>query len=268
MRKVKTLKRVISGAVSAAMLITGMQLPAAAEGPVEYLPETELDEAYLDDGMFYLASASAELAENAGTGYLLKAARYGDCSAAASVRLTMTDVTASYGKDYTAELYDAGLFDGGVKNRYASRSMLEVLTDDPDAVEEYNYSDAVIDGTADAETDETAELTDEEKEEVKEAAQQALGELIGGEVEVSELDEEPETDAQADTSESSASSLAQAKADATGLENDKTPMDLPSSGGNSSTSAGYMSDKTEELNEGLKSAYLIIDFDEGESEKY
>ena len=78
--------------LAALMLLS--YLPAAAAYEPEYLPEGEIDEAYVADGQFYLASAGAEICENAGHGYLLKIARCGSAGDAASVRLTMTDVTA------------------------------------------------------------------------------------------------------------------------------------------------------------------------------
>ncbi|MBQ1434957.1 MAG: hypothetical protein IIZ19_03570, partial [Clostridia bacterium] len=306
----KKTRKLLSFILAAAMLVIAVQPIAFAQDAPEYLPETEIDESIVTDGMFYLASGGAELYESSGHGYLLKIARRGDASDAAKVRLTMLGQTASYGKDYTVSLFDAGLFEGKVENARQSKSMLDVMLENEDAIEEYNYSDAIVDGSIDPNAE--VQLTDEQMAEIGNEAQNIAEALLESEMDaiaetapesyLSDAQDEsgdvtdadaPSEDAVddangADTADDASvsdvretsepvvvsapdgevttgsMSLLEAKANATGLESDKTPM----SGGDAKLNAPYLTNRQEELDEALQSAYLVIDFAEGETEKY
>lgn len=263
-------KRFLSVLLAAAMTATCVPVTVFADTTPEYLPEGEIDSAYVDDGMFYLASSGAEIEENADHGYLLKVARTGEGSQEQSVRLTMTDITASYGKDYKIKLYDKSLLEGKIENKNESKSMLEVVENN--SAEAYNYSDAIIDGTITAEnqlTDEemASELSEEKKQEIQEGTNEFLNSIMSD-------DEEQASDdlsAEEDTSENEPVTegkftLSQARENATGLKNDKQPLSYNSD--NNETSVGYMSRGMEVVNEELSSAYMVINFEAGETEKF
>ena len=146
--------------LAAAMLVTGVPMTAFAAEEPQYLPEHEIDPEVISDGQFYLGTAEAELQEDAESDYLLKIGRYGTADTDASVRVTMMDVNAAYGKDYKVELYDGSLFDAGVQNASDAESVLSYVQ--KNAAEEYNYSDAIVDGSIAAED----QLSEEEAQAV------------------------------------------------------------------------------------------------------
>lgn len=255
-------KRAISLLLAFVMLFSLLPVQVFAAEEPEYLPEAEIEEQYVSDGAFYFASAGAELYENTGSGYLLKVARWGDGEEAASVRLTMTDVTASYGEDYTVSLYGAGLFEGIVKNGAKSESMLEYLQNHE--TKEYNYSDAIIDGTITAEDqpaegEENIELTEEQKSEIENASNELMAAISGtstDEVETTVYD-----------AESAGSVLSAAREKATGLKDDREPAaygaPAVSGTGSSSDSVANMADSITEVSNALNASYIVINFDEG-----
>ncbi len=259
-------KKIISMILVTVMMLSCVAVSSYAEEAPEYLPETEINTAYLEDGMFYFASAGAEIPENYGCGKLLKIARIGNGAGEQTVRLTMTDRTASYGKDYKVELYDKSLFEGGVKNSISSQSMLEFIENND--TEEYNYSDAIVDGSISEEAllsdeeSESLEFTDEEKAVIEDVTNDFADKIVDSSENV---EEQPEPEKEADEVKEK-SSLAFARESATGLKNDKAPLTHTS--GISSGSAGYMQSSIAEVSEALNSAYIDITFDEGETEKF
>lgn len=265
-------KRIISAMLTAAMTASCIPVNVFAEAEPEYIPETEIDSAYIDDGMFYLASAGAEIEENAGHGYLLKIARSGSGDEEQSVRLTMTDMTASCGKDYKVKLYNKALFEGRIENTGISQSMLDFIENNDSEL--YNYSDAVIDGTVTAENqlteeeEKNSEITDEEKQKIQDSTNEFMNSIIteSNEDNNSSADNNTTEENQEETVTDGSFTLARAKENATGLENDKQPLSF--NGGTDNSSAGYMSDSIEEVNKELSSAYMTIKFDAGETEKY
>ena len=68
------------------------------------LPEVELTEEILSGDLFYLASTSATLREGANETYLLRVGRGGSAETESSVLVKISDMTASYGKDYTVSV--------------------------------------------------------------------------------------------------------------------------------------------------------------------
>ena len=254
-------KRLLAIVLLVAVTLTTVPITAFAEPEPTALPTVTIDEQYIEDGAFYFASASAEIEENAGHGYLLKVCRFGDATTAQSVRLVMTDVTASYGKDYTVKLY--GESGASVENAKESQSMLEYL--ETNETEEYNYADAIIDGTIGAsdqlteEEQSALELNDSEKQAVEVMSQEVLASLSG----------EEETSAASAEPTGSGSALAAARENAVGLADDRAPMSytLPEDSGLQNDSTGYMQDGISEVSEELNAAYLTLDFAAGETEK-
>jgi len=265
-------KRLLALLLALVTMVSVLPVQAFAAAEPEYLPLGEVDENLLTDGMFYLGSAGAEIPENAGHGYLLKVVRYGSADSEAKVRLTMLGQTASYGTDYTVSLYGGGLFEGGVENRNDAKSMLDVIQENPDDVDEYNYSDAVIDGTV----EEQETLTDEEQTALESEAEAFTEALLDGEMEARAAaapEKDESEDAPADEEEAEVVlaepeerelSLAEAKELATGLAYDKEPM----TGGDAALVAPYLTSQTEALNEELQSAYMVLTFKPGQTEKY
>ena len=265
-------KRLLALLLALVTMVSALPVQAFAAAEPEYLPLGEVDENLLTDGMFYLGSAGAEIPENAGHGYLLKVVRYGSADTEAKVRVTMLGQTASYGEDYTVSLYGGGLFEGAVENRNDAKSMLDVIRENPGDVEEYNYSDAVIDGTV----EEQETLTDEEQTALESEAEAFTEALLDGEMEARAAgapEKDESEDAPADEEEAEVVlaepeerelSLAEAKELATGLAYDKEPM----TGGDAALVAPYLTSQTEALNEELQSAYMVLTFKPGQTEKY
>ena len=329
--KKHTFKKLIAFLLAAVMTVSSVPLTAfAAEEPVLLLQQ--VDETYLTDGMFYFASAGAEIGEADPDTYRLFVKRNGTDLPEASVRVTMLDMTASYGKDYKVSAEGGNLFTGGVKNKNAASSIKDYMLENADAVTEYNYSDAIIDGTITAENQmsdeeiENLEVSEEQKAEVQQAAQDMAEFLLSGSVSVDtaavaspSVVTKPETDTAAEnaeaeevaetveiaeaaeaaeaseaaaTAESSEStslgtpgkpasaaggfaSLAEAKEYATGLKDDRQEMAMPAGSSPlsiiddlSSQSAGYMDNSIKAVSDALSSAYVVLTFAEGETEKY
>jgi len=166
----KKTSRLIASFLSLVMLFTSVPFTsiAAEEKENSFLPELEIDSEVIADGEFYLGSGAADLQEGENSIYLLKVGRTGDCSAEETVRLSMMDMTAKYGENYTVRLADASLFENKVQNAEDSQSILEVMQSED--VEEYNYSDAVVEGLITAEN----QLTEEEQLEETEKLQQQI----------------------------------------------------------------------------------------------
>lgn len=123
---------------------------------------------------------------------------------------------------------------------------VEEKSDEDAASAESDEDESVPEVEEDTQTEQTDEETTESEED-------------SSEEEISEsTDSTPGEEAKA-----SGSSLKSAKEIATGLKSDKTPMD----GGNNSLDL-YTREMLSELSMELESAYLIVEFGEGETEKY
>ena len=130
------LKRSVSSVLTAAMLLTMIQVPTVAANKMDvYLPENEMEEDILSSDVFYLATASAQLQEGDGVRYLLRLARGGDAAAPAGVTVKISDLTAKYGKDYTISILGS---DEKVNNPSDNESLLEMMEG-----EEYTESELV-----------------------------------------------------------------------------------------------------------------------------
>lgn len=168
----KTGKRIIACLLSALMALNAVPITAFAQTAPKAIPEDSIQEESISDGMFYFASSGVEISENDPDSYRLYVRRAGDGSGEASVRVTMLDVNARYGKDYTVTAEGDSLLHNSVKNQKNSTSIEEYMIENSDVQEEYNYSDAIIDGSITSEDQmsdeemENFEFTEEEKEEL------------------------------------------------------------------------------------------------------
>ena len=112
----------------------------------QYVPEIEIENSLIDDGMFYMPYGSFEVDEKSGKSkYVFKIIRKGNAEKAEKVRLTMVDATGKYDKDYSIRVIDKLWFSENVHNKYVAKSMTEYMSEAD--YEEYNYSDAIIDGS-------------------------------------------------------------------------------------------------------------------------
>ncbi len=139
-----------------AVLICSMILPSfthtsfnqvyAKELMYNFVEEVEVDETYIDDGMFYIPYSSIEVSEkDYKTKYYFKVKRKGNAEVAEKVKLTMTDFSGKYDKDYRIKVVDKAFFSENVKNANISKSVEEFMNEAD--YEEYNFSDAVVDGS-------------------------------------------------------------------------------------------------------------------------
>ena len=90
------------------------------------LPEVQMSEEILSNDLFYLASTAATLREGANETYLLRIGRGGAAETESSVLLKISDMTASYGRDYTVSLLDGS---AEVEVPEKNFSLMELLQD-------------------------------------------------------------------------------------------------------------------------------------------
>ena len=179
-------KRVTACLLSVLMALNAVPMTAFAQEAPREIPEDRIEEESLLDGMFYFASSGVEISENDPDSYRLYVRRAGDGSGEASVRVTMLDVNARYGKDYTVTAEGDSLLHSSVENKKESSSIEEYMIENADTAEEYNYSDAIVDGTITAEdqmTDEEVEnfeFTEEEKEDLQNTVNEVAEALYNG----------------------------------------------------------------------------------------
>ena len=240
-------KRIISMILSLTIILSVVQIPVFASGNAIYLPQDEISEEILASGEFYLGTHAVEIQENSEAPYLLKVGRGGDELPEAEVRLNMLDITAKYGDDYVVKVHNGSVFGEKVKNSFSSSSFLEQIIEGDEEIVEENTTDILVSGE-EIDPDEFNELFQEDLE--------LLDNYLADTVEGYETESQNE-----DTP--SKNSLKSAKELATGLKSDKTPMD----GGNNSLE-NYVDEMLSTLSLELESAYLIISFEAGETEKY
>ena len=112
------------------------------------VPELEVNEELIDDGMFYIPHDYLEVTEgenDARLKYLFRVKRKGNAEKAEKVKLTMVDITGKYDVDYNIKVIDKAFFSENVHNTFVAKSVQEFMATTD--YEEYNYSDAIIDGT-------------------------------------------------------------------------------------------------------------------------
>ena len=155
----------------------------------QFINELEVDESLINDGMFYMPYSHFDANENDDNNkYVFKVKRKGEDLKAEKVKLTMVDMTGKYGRDYTIKVIDKAFFAENVQNTLVSKSVEEYMQ--KNKYEEYNYSDAIVDGSIladDIMTDEEKEnfvLTDDDKERIVSDAKNILDEYgMSGDIE-------------------------------------------------------------------------------------
>lgn len=251
----QTLKKLLCLVLTLASLLSVLPVSAGATAAQIDLSQDEIGEEILASGEFYMATAAVSLQEEATVPHLLKIGRGGEDLPAATLRLDIMDITASYGKDYKIKLHDSAIFGTKVKNALSSTSILEEILASGDEMVEENYTDALVsEETVDPET--AQELYQEDLE--------MMDGFLTEEVEGYAEEKQAYLEAQAVEATPSANTLTGAKELATGLKSDKVPMD----GGGENALAAYTEEMLAELSMELGSAYLMVDFAEGETEKY
>ncbi|MBQ7597237.1 MAG: hypothetical protein IJU56_01495 [Clostridia bacterium] len=219
------------------MSVQVITLPASAkeQQPPQYLEAATMPEEILSADTFYIGTTSADLAEDYTGAYLLKVGRGGDAADAASVVLKMSDVTASYGKDYKVS-YKA---EGDV-----------IKADDPWG------NDSLLDMIEDNRALQTETPLGTEEEQAV-AMQQAYAEL--GEMAAEAAEEADEADTEATASENP---LKAAKEAMTGEESDRGTVTS-----SKEDLLGVLSESANSITSTVQGATLKVDFAPGEKEK-
>ena len=154
-----------------------------------YIPECVVEDDYIDAGMFYMPYASFEIDENdENNKRIFKVKRKGNIDKTEKVKLTMVDMTGKYNRDYKIRVIGSTFLSEKVKNVNKSMSVDEFIGKSD--YSEYNYSDAIVDGSINEENqmsdEEKAnyEISDDEKEKLLNDANEILDELsFDGQVE-------------------------------------------------------------------------------------
>ncbi|MBR1454271.1 MAG: hypothetical protein IJ593_06460, partial [Lachnospiraceae bacterium] len=182
----ESLKRKISILTIVSLVLTGLTPATSAlaeshftNDVYQFVDELEIEDTLVNEGMFYIPHSHLEVKENTDNKkFVFKVMRKGEIEKYEKVKLTMMDITGKYGKDYTIKVIDKAVFSENVKNINKSKSILEYAVGNES--NEYNYSDAIIDGTLNSEnimTDEEKEnftMSEEEKERMLNVANEAL----------------------------------------------------------------------------------------------
>lgn len=100
-----------------------------------YLVENTMPEEIYANNVFYVATNSADLNENANQIYLFKIGRGGDTSEAASVTLKISDFTAKYGQDYKIRIHGHDATEDLVHNPQRNQSLVEMIQSTGDITE-------------------------------------------------------------------------------------------------------------------------------------
>lgn len=148
-----------------------------------FADEIEVEEDKVDDEMFYVPHNLFEVTEgDENNKFVFKVKRKGEGIEAAKVKLTMVDVSAKYDIDYSIRVIDKAFFSENVQNKSASNNIEEFVKKQNKG--EYNYSDAIIDGSAISDDvtgeEETTqyELTEDDKKQIAKGIED-ISESIG-----------------------------------------------------------------------------------------
>ena len=261
----KKRKRILSAILAFSMIIS--LFPAFSVNAYAETIYAEENDAVSDEiknsGEFYVATPNINMTEGAGVKYAATIKRGGDNLEAASVRLTLLDITAQYGKDYTIEVPDKGFFEKDVENTglfKTSNSIYSLAQENDGKLDEVNGLDEIA----------ALDKTDEEIQEMYDESVQSLSEDLSGEIQEYVEKKSSETGKTGEEILSEAAeqqgSLSAAFEEATGLKDDSAPMDGGTMDGRAII-GDYSKDKLEELAKQLDSPYIVLDFAEGETEK-
>lgn len=196
LKKNNYLKRILSILLVVSMMFSSVSFANFFENNMKlaFAPELEIDENFIDDGMFYIPHECLEVTENGETQkYIVKVKRKGLADTNEKVKLSMIDITGRYDRDYSIKVINKGLFIENVENKNVSKSIDEYMRDSD--YEEYNNSDAIVDGLLtdeDIMSEEEIEnftVSDDERQGLIDDASIALDELNKSEDEVESVEE-------------------------------------------------------------------------------
>lgn len=183
----ENLKRRVSILIIISMVLTGIA-PAtsvyAEESYANYTfaPDVEVMDEGIEDDMFYIPHKTIEAKEgDENNKFVFKVVRKGEAKDPARVKLTMLDITGKYDRDYSIRVIDKAFFSENVKNGLVSKSVEEFIRKNQN--EEYNTTDAIIDGSLDMDEmdsekeDETIAFSDEMNQELTDELNQYIDEL-------------------------------------------------------------------------------------------
>ena len=136
-------KKVLCMVVVISMIFSSVSFANFFENSMKmvFAPELEIDDNYVDDGMFYMPHEALEVTENDEIQkYIVKIKRKGKSDINEKVKLSMIDISGRYDRDYNIKVINKGLFIENVENKNVDKH-----TTNSD-YEEYNNSDAIVDG--------------------------------------------------------------------------------------------------------------------------
>lgn len=281
-----------------AFVITMPNVVFATEKKYVYIPEIQVEDDVKMGNLYWLASPEIKMSESGDNHYLVKVARGGDISTESSIVVKFSDVTAKYGKDYKAYLYNGGIFNEADKDKDAL-SVIEKIDGQDYSSFEIGDSEqlvrdmednAVSGGAIGVEIakgiNEAVASNKEEKgengEEYRNAAddvdilqfedetiQQIEAELVIAEESTEATTAEESAEATTDEgTELDISTLAGARQAFTGIESDrvkpKASMDIV----DTFTQLQAYQDLADTISDSMVTARLEIAFDADESEKY
>ena len=236
----KSIKRRISVLVIISMIVTSLS-PATSvfaeshftNEKYQFVDEIEVEETLVDEGMFYIPHNLFEVTEGDENNKLVfKVKRKGEGKEAAKVKLTMIDVSAKYGRDYSIRVIDKAFFSENVQNKSASNIEEFVKKQNKG---EYNYSDAIIDGvdvSEDLTEEETTQYNLTEEDKIQIASEiEAISESIGLPGSFEWIDESKESEEKVieptsnDESEEDAKNEEEEESEETTVKNDSNKTD-------------------------------------------
>ena len=207
------LRRKISVLLIVSFLFTNLTNFNLFANELQYhsVPELEVEMEYIEDSMFYMPYNSFEVNEaDNEQKYVFKVLRYGNAEKSEKVKLTMVDISAKYNRDYSIKVIDQFSYSEKIQNANVSKSVDEFVRNSD--YEEYNYSDAIVDGSIkpddvmSEEEQENYEMSDEEKQKLLDDAKNIFDEYdIDAEIEgiskndVESIDEKETSDEQIET---------------------------------------------------------------------
>lgn len=250
-RMMSRLRRSVSVILTAALITPAIMLPVHAETTDIYIPETEIEEGILQNDVFYLTAANAQLKEGANERYILRLARGGVCASDSAATVKIADLSAKYGRDYTISVLDS---DAEVVNPDGNESLIERMEG-----EEYTETELKSE-------DEYAEML-EDDEEMKQATQKGLQDAIdyledaSGLLSAQSSDKDGAVPAE-DAETVSTNPLQQARAMYTGIEGE--PQKVTST----TDTLQQIQQMANVMTNAVVGATLKVDFAAGESEKY
>lgn len=149
----RIIRKKLSAILIVSLLITSISPATVAKATnmdldLNFVDELEIDDSLIDDGMFYIPHSSIEVTEGeegSAKKYIFKVMRKGVAEKSEKVKLTMVDISGKYDKDYKIKIIDKAIFSENIQNTFVSKSIEEYVINSD--YEEYNFSDAIVDGS-------------------------------------------------------------------------------------------------------------------------